>query len=150
MTGQLLLLLPHDVLVDLLVRLKARDLGRLAATCRLLQYGHRSLQTPSPVEDALRLRARLRGWSRTLPVNWRGAVKYFLRLARQDELEFHSIAASQSPMSLFVDSDGALRACGVELQDKEDTEFLLANGAAAYPGTWALAAIGVRIPIPLA
>jgi hypothetical protein len=38
----LLLRLPHDVLVDLFVRLKARAIGRLAATCRLLQYGQSS------------------------------------------------------------------------------------------------------------
>jgi hypothetical protein len=77
----LLLRLPHDVLVDLFVRFKARDLVPLAASCRLLQYGQSSPQTPNPVEDALRLRARLDGWSETLPVDARGAVKYFLRLA---------------------------------------------------------------------
>jgi hypothetical protein len=41
----LLLRLPHDVLVDLFVRLELHALGRLAATCRLLQYGQSSPQT---------------------------------------------------------------------------------------------------------
>jgi len=57
----LLLRLPHDVPVGLFVRLEARDLGRLAATCRLLLYDQSSPQTPNPVEAALRLRAGLSG-----------------------------------------------------------------------------------------
>jgi hypothetical protein len=51
----LLLRLPHDVLVDLFMRVVVRDLGRLASTCRLLQYGQSSPQTPNPVENALRV-----------------------------------------------------------------------------------------------
>jgi hypothetical protein len=72
---RLLLRLPHEVLVDLFVRLMVRDLGRLAATCRLLQYGQSSPLMPNPVENALRLRAGLRGWRRTLPVDSRVAVR---------------------------------------------------------------------------
>lgn len=122
-----LLRLPHDVLINLIVRLEARDLGRLAATCRLLQYGQSSpQQAPNPVEDALRLRAGLSGWSRTLPVESRGVVRYFLRLAWQHGLEFHAISASHfDPISLFVDSSGSLRSCGVELQENEDTRIFL-------------------------
>jgi hypothetical protein len=90
----LLLRLPHDILVNLFMRLDSYDLVYLAATCRLLQNSQSSPQTPNPVEDALRLREEQRGWSRALPVASRGAVRYFLRLARQDELQFHSISAS--------------------------------------------------------
>jgi hypothetical protein len=134
----LLLGLPNDVLVNLLVRLEARDLGSLAATCRLLQYGQSPLpQTPNPVEDALRLRTQLNGWSGTLPVGARGAVKYFLRLAWQHELEFHLISASRTgPVSLFVDSGGSLRASGVEVQRNEDTGiFLDEHYGVAYAGS---------------
>jgi hypothetical protein len=74
----MLLGLPHEVLVDLCVRLELDALGCLAATCRLLQYDQSSPQTPSPVEDSLKLRAELSGWSRTLPVDARVAVRYFL------------------------------------------------------------------------
>jgi hypothetical protein len=130
-----LLRLPHEVLVNLFVRLDSYALARLAATCRLLQYSQSSPQTPSPVEDALWLRAELRGWSRTLPVASRGAVRYFLRLARQDELEFHSISASWfHPISLFVDAAGSLHACGVEIQRNENTESFLDGGHAAPAG----------------
>jgi hypothetical protein len=73
--------LPHEVIVDVFARLGMRDLARLAATCRLLQFGRSSPQTPNPVEDALWLRTGLRGWSRTLRVDSRGAIKYLLRLA---------------------------------------------------------------------
>jgi hypothetical protein len=134
----LLLGLPNDVLVNLLVRLEARDLKCLAATCRLLQYGQSSLpQTRNPVEDALRLQAQLNGWSGTLPVDARGAVKYFLRLAWQNELEFHLISASRTcPISLFVDSGGSLRASGVEVQRNEDTNiFLDEHYGVAYAGS---------------
>jgi hypothetical protein len=132
----LLLRLPHDVLVDLFVRLEARDIGRLAATCRLLQYGQSSPQAPNPVEHALRLQARLDGWSGTLPVNARGAVRYFLRLAWQGELEFHPISASQGlPTSFFVGAGGSLRACGVEMQHEKDTKDFLYYGDAAPAGS---------------
>jgi hypothetical protein len=77
----LLLRLPHDVLVDLFMQLEPRDLGRLPSTCRLLHYGQSSPQTPKPLENALRHRATLNGWSRTLPVDSCEAVKYFTRLA---------------------------------------------------------------------
>lgn len=99
----LLLRLPHEVLVDLFGRLEARALVCLASTCQLLQYSRSSPRTPNPVEDALRLRAGLRGWSRTLPVGGRGAIKCLLRLAWQDDLEFKPIFAGCSgPMSLFA------------------------------------------------
>jgi hypothetical protein len=131
--------LPHDVLVDLFVRLEARDIGRLAATCRLLQYGQSSPQTPNPVEVFLRYRARLDGWSGTLPVDARRAVQYFLRIAWQDELEFHSISAGQEqPISFFVDDGGSLRACGVEMTyfgeiDHDHTIGLLLHHCLAAP-----------------
>jgi hypothetical protein len=46
------------------------------------------------------------------------AVNYFLRLAWQDGLEFHCMAAApEKHLSLFVNtSDGKLRGCGVEGQ----------------------------------
>jgi hypothetical protein len=99
-----LLRLPHEDLVNLLVRLPASALSCLAATCRLLQYGKSSPQTPNPLEVALWRLARLRGWSQTLQVDPRGAVKCLLRLAWQDELKSVSISASRfHPVSLFVD-----------------------------------------------
>jgi alpha-tubulin suppressor-like RCC1 family protein len=134
-TPRLLLQLPHEVLVDLFVRLEVPALGHLAATCRLLQYGQSSPQTPNPVEDALRLRAKLLGWSRTLPVDSRRAVKYLLRLAWQDHLEFNSISAGRwHPVSFFVDSGGSLRACGVELTGNEDVEAFFNDSRAAPAG----------------
>jgi hypothetical protein len=75
MAGQdtTLLLLPHDVLVNLFWRLEVDDLRRVAATYRLLQYGQSSPQTPNAVEDALRLQAGPGFWtSGALPVNARG------------------------------------------------------------------------------
>lgn len=131
-----LLRLPHDILVGIFGRLHARNLGSLATTCQLLQYSQSSLQAPNPVEDALRLRAGLNGWSRTLPVDSRRAVDYLLRLAWQDVLEFRCMfAARERPLSLFVDSCGSLRSCGVELQHDEDTETFLDNYHAAPPGS---------------
>jgi hypothetical protein len=121
---EFLLRLPHDILVNLLVRLKTHDLRNLAA-CGLLRYGQSSPQAPNPVEDALRLCARLSGWSRTLPVDSHVAVGYFLRLARQDDMEFHSISASHDPISLFVDSGGSMRACGLEMQDGDNSHGVL-------------------------
>jgi hypothetical protein len=130
-----LLRLAHDVLIDPLARLELRDLSHFAATCRLLQYGQNSPQTPNPVEDALRLRIGLSGWSRTLPVNLRGAIKYLLRLAWQDDLEFCSISTDRfRPISYFVDSD-ALRACGVELHRNANTEAFLKTFCAAPAGS---------------
>jgi hypothetical protein len=133
----LLLGLPHEVLVDLFVRLDPHALGRLAATCRLLQHGQRSPESPpNPVEDALRLRAEQNGWSRTLPVDARKAVKSLLRLAWQHNLEFHSISAGCfCPASLFLDSGGSLRACGVELLYTYDTSPYLDNNDAAAAGS---------------
>lgn len=120
--------------MKILVRLAARELGRLIATSRLLRHGFPQTPSPaedSPAEDVLRLRAGLNGWSRTLPVSSRGAIKYFLRLAWQEQLEFHSISPSHySPMSLFVDSGGSLRFCGVELQNNDATEILAEDDAA--------------------
>jgi hypothetical protein len=131
-----LLQLPHDVLIQLLVRLDLRSLGRVAATCRLLQYGPSSPPTPSPVEDALRLRAELRGRSRTLPVSPHVAIKYLLRLLRQDDMDFHTISAgSARPVSFFVDLRGSLRACGAELEGNHDTQRFLNDDHAAYPGS---------------
>jgi hypothetical protein len=131
-----LLQLPHDVLVDLFVRLDLHALGRLAVTCRLLQYGQSSPHTFNPVEDALIFLAVLHGWSRTLPVDARNAVKCLLRLALQGDLESQSISADMFfPISLFVDSDGFIRSCGVEMQSNEDTETLLANALAAPAGS---------------
>jgi hypothetical protein len=129
----LLLRLPHDILVALFVRLELRDLGHLAATCRLLQYGKSSPQTPNPVEDALRLRTELSGWSGTLSVDPRLAIKCLLRLAWQDDLEFQSITADRLfPISYFIDPSGALRVCGVEVQFNPETEkFIHASDAAA-------------------
>jgi hypothetical protein len=132
----LLMRLPHEVLVDLIMRLGPRDLGHLAATCRLLHYGQSSPLTPNPVEDALRFQARQRGWSRALPVDARAAVKHLLRLARQDDLEFRSISAGRElPISFLVDSAGSLRACGVELQRNEDTTIFLDESRTAYAGS---------------
>jgi hypothetical protein len=124
----LLLRLPHEVLVNLLVRLELLTLCRLASTCRLLHCGQTSPQTPNPVEDTHRLRAGLRGWSRTLPVDPRVAIKYLLRLAWQDDLEFHSLSAGRYyPISFFVHSGGSLRSCGVELQTNEITEAFVTD-----------------------
>jgi hypothetical protein len=73
---ELLLRLPHDVLVNLFVRLEPPTLGRLAATCRLLQYGQRSLQSPNLVEAPSGCRsgcaagAGRRQWTRA----WRSSV----------------------------------------------------------------------------
>lgn len=128
-----LLRLPHEVLVDLLVQLETRALGRLAATCRLLQYAQSSPETPNPVE---RLRIELHGWSRTLPVDARWAVKSLLRLAWQADLENHCICADRErPISLFVDSGGSLRSCGVELQDTNGTYAFLEADCAARGGS---------------
>jgi hypothetical protein len=119
-----LLRLPHDVLIDLFARLKARSLVCLASTCRLLQHSQSSAQTPNSLEDALRLRACLRGWSRTLPVDARGAIRHLLRLAWQDDLEFQSICAGRSDSaSFFVDSGDSLRTCGMELQYRTDDDL---------------------------
>jgi hypothetical protein len=133
----LLLRLPHDVLVNSFVRLEARALVCLAATCRLLQHGQRSPHTPNPLEDALRLRAWLRGWSKTLPMDAREVINYLLRLAWQDEVESRSIFAGRSsPISFFVDAAGSLRSCGVEVLDNPNTADLLAyEHLAAYAGS---------------
>jgi alpha-tubulin suppressor-like RCC1 family protein len=72
-------------------------------------------------------------------VDARGAVKYFLRLARHDELEFHSMSAGRDcPVSLFVGSVGSLRACGVEIQYAEDTRALIKDYHAAPAGVLGL------------
>jgi hypothetical protein len=112
-----LLLLPHDVLVNLFWWLEVNHLRRVSATCRLLQYGQSSPQTPNPVETALRLQAGRSFWT---PVNAREAVRELLRhvlsrKARQD-LQLVSIAAAigQSLLSIFVDSEARLRSCGVK------------------------------------
>jgi alpha-tubulin suppressor-like RCC1 family protein len=118
------------------VRLDARALVCLAATCRLLQYGQSSPQTPNPVEDVLRLRAELCGWSRTLPVDSRRAVEFLLRSAWRDDLEFLSVSASRfHPVSFFVDSGGSLFACGMELQGNEETDVVLDGEHAAIAGS---------------
>jgi hypothetical protein len=130
------------------VRWKLHDLGRLAATCRLLQYGQSSPQTPNPVEDALLLVGQ-RGWSRTLPVDPRVAIRYFLRLAWQDDLEFHSISAGcDYPVSLFVDAGGSLRSCGVEVQETTTTTALWMVAVRLPQGAWASVRIGVEVPLP--
>jgi hypothetical protein len=91
------------------VRLDLRTLGRLAATCRLLQYGQSSSHTPNPIEDALRLCAERSGWSKALQVEARGAVKYLLRFAWQDGMEFYYISAGLfGPISHFVDSGASV------------------------------------------
>jgi hypothetical protein len=112
---ELLLQLPHDFLVDVVWRLELRDVRRLAAFCRLLRYG----QT-NPIKDALWLRPELKGWTipRPLQAETRGTVHFLLRLAWQDGLEFHCIAAPpETLMSLFVNTrDGKLLSCGVEGQ----------------------------------
>jgi hypothetical protein len=71
-----------------------------------------------------------------LPVNARKAVKSLLRLARQHDLEFHSISAGRfCPVSLFLDSGGSLRACGVELHYTDDTMPYLGYNDAALQGS---------------
>jgi hypothetical protein len=114
-----LLLLPHDVLVHLFERLDTRILARLAATCRLLRYGQSSPQTPNAVEDALRHRTGSGGWSSPLPVDSREAVRELLthvraRIARRDQQLLSVAVGMECPLSLFIDSSGRLRSCGVE------------------------------------
>lgn len=89
------------------------DIGRLAAACRLLQYGQSTTHAFTPIEDALRLRTERRGWSvpRPLPVETREAVKYLLRLAWQDGLQFHCMAAARETHLAYLWTQG-MASCG--------------------------------------
>jgi hypothetical protein len=109
--------LPTELLLQIVRHLDVRDLARLACTYRKLYFGPPCPpRTTSVVEEELRRRAAKAGrWlPSSPPAGVSGWVPALLQREWHDSLEKSTVAAGDSPHSLFVDARGALMVCGFE------------------------------------
>jgi hypothetical protein len=109
--------LPIELLLQVIRHLDVRSLARLASTCRQLYFGPPCPPWPtSVVEEELRRRAAAAGkWLPSSPPA--GASRWVPALLQRewrDSLQLCTVAAGESPHSLFVDANGALVVCGFE------------------------------------
>jgi hypothetical protein len=104
--------LPTELLLQVVRHLSVWSLARLACTCRQFYYGPPCL--PSAVEEELRRRAEAAGrWlPSSPPAGMSGWVPALLQREWRDILGVSTVAAGDSPHSLFVDANGALLVCG--------------------------------------
>ena len=125
-----LLELPPEILLLVLCRLDLRSLVRIAATCPRL---YRDTPRPmTPVEEALRERAVVRGYASPVCLPEEGATSWVPHLAwlerRRDEA--WAPVAARTSSSFFVAEGGRLMSCGTEeVIDRFDGEERVAAGA---------------------
>jgi alpha-tubulin suppressor-like RCC1 family protein len=136
--------LPAELIVEVLQHLDVRSLGRLACTCRQLYYGPPCTPRPtSLVEAAIRRRADEVGrWTPTsLPAGESEWVPFLLQRERRRDMELRTVAAGRD-RSLFVETNGALLACGNE----EEGEVGLLGLRACTDQTPFTAAVSTPVP----
>jgi alpha-tubulin suppressor-like RCC1 family protein len=108
--------LPTELIVEVLWHLDLQGRGRLACTCRQLYFGPPcSPRSTSLVEAAIRRRADAIGrcTPSSLPADVSAWVPFLLERERRIGLEMRTVAAGLDRSS-FVDTNGALLACGSE------------------------------------
>jgi hypothetical protein len=148
--------LPNELLLQVVRHLDVRDLGRLACTCRQLYFGSPCPPLPtSVVEEELRQRAAeaWRWLPSSPPAGVSGWVSALLQREWRDSLEVSTVAAGESPHSLFVDANGARLACGFESElgtlglpeDQEDEEDELLSLRTVLVPTPVPSLAGIRI-----
>jgi len=156
----LLLQLPSELLSVILSNLDTRDLARLTYTCRSLLYDPPAPLPPpraiGPVEMELRQRAETRGLhiGSSLPDGALSWAPYLLKaglrdeLRRQTPLAVETFAMGPGPESgnhnIFVDREGRLLTCGVDLH----SGCLLGHAVDPDADLNASRTIGAPTPLP--